>query len=162
MSSQQKVVIVTGASQGIGAELIKAFHDRNYRVIANSRSIKPSSDADVLNIAGDIAIPATADRIVSEGSLALAALTPLSTMRVFSSLNPSSITRRRTIRPSLRPILVVFPSHEARGRRNVEARFRAHRADHDLPCRSSQQQRAGRPCRNDQGWPQCRNAVARN
>ena len=47
MSTQQKVVIVTGASQGIGAELIKAFHDRNYRVIANSRSIKPSSDADV-------------------------------------------------------------------------------------------------------------------
>ena len=25
MSTQQKVVIVTGASQGIGAELIKAF-----------------------------------------------------------------------------------------------------------------------------------------
>ena len=67
MSTQQKVVIVTGASQGIGAELIKAFHDRNYRVIANSRSIKPSSDANVLNIAGDIADPATSDRIVSEG-----------------------------------------------------------------------------------------------
>jgi NAD(P)-dependent dehydrogenase (short-subunit alcohol dehydrogenase family) len=67
MSTQQKVIVVTGASQGIGAELIKAFRDRNYRVIANSRSIKPSSDADVLNIAGDIADPATADRIVSEG-----------------------------------------------------------------------------------------------
>ncbi len=39
MSTQQKVVIVTGASQGIGAELIKAFHDRDYRVIANSRSM---------------------------------------------------------------------------------------------------------------------------
>jgi NAD(P)-dependent dehydrogenase (short-subunit alcohol dehydrogenase family) len=67
MSTQQKVVIVTGASQGIGAELIKEFRDRNYHVIANSRSIKPSSDADVLNIAGDIADPATTDRIVSEG-----------------------------------------------------------------------------------------------
>jgi NAD(P)-dependent dehydrogenase (short-subunit alcohol dehydrogenase family) len=67
MSAQQKVVIVTGASQGIGAELIKTFHDHHYRVIANSRSIKPSSDANVLNIAGDIADPATADRIVSEG-----------------------------------------------------------------------------------------------
>jgi len=67
VSTQQKVVIVTGASQGIGAELIKAFHDRDYRVIANSRSIKPSSDENVLNIAGDIADPATSDRIVSEG-----------------------------------------------------------------------------------------------
>ena len=67
MSTQQKVVIVTGASQGIGAELINAFHDHDYRVIANSRSIKPSSDENVLNIAGDIANPATSDRIVSEG-----------------------------------------------------------------------------------------------
>ncbi|RTE89491.1 hypothetical protein D6B98_30260 [Bradyrhizobium sp. LVM 105] len=56
--------IVAGASQGIGAELIKAFHDRDYRVIANSRSIKPSSDENVLNIAGDIANPATSDRII--------------------------------------------------------------------------------------------------
>jgi NAD(P)-dependent dehydrogenase (short-subunit alcohol dehydrogenase family) len=39
MNKQQKVAIVTGASQGIGAGLVKAFRDRNYRVIANSRSI---------------------------------------------------------------------------------------------------------------------------
>jgi NAD(P)-dependent dehydrogenase (short-subunit alcohol dehydrogenase family) len=67
MSTEQKVVIVTGATQGIGADLVKGFRDRNYRVIANSRSIKPSSDADVLNVAGDIADPATAERIVSQG-----------------------------------------------------------------------------------------------
>jgi NAD(P)-dependent dehydrogenase (short-subunit alcohol dehydrogenase family) len=66
MSSQQKVVIVTGASQGIGAGLVKAFRDRNYRVVANSRSIKPSSDPDVLTVAGDIADRAVAERIVSE------------------------------------------------------------------------------------------------
>jgi len=67
MSTEQKVVIITGATQGIGADLVKGFRDRNYRVIANSRSIKPSSDADVLNVAGDIADPATAERIVSQG-----------------------------------------------------------------------------------------------
>jgi len=67
MSTDQKVVIVTGATQGIGADLVKGYRDRNYRVIANSRSIKPSSDPDVLNVAGDIANPATAERIVLQG-----------------------------------------------------------------------------------------------
>jgi NAD(P)-dependent dehydrogenase (short-subunit alcohol dehydrogenase family) len=67
MSTHQKVVIVTGATQGIGADLVKGYRDRNYRVIANSRSIKPSSNPDVLNVAGDIANPATAERIVLQG-----------------------------------------------------------------------------------------------
>jgi NAD(P)-dependent dehydrogenase (short-subunit alcohol dehydrogenase family) len=66
MSNQQKVAIVTGASQGIGAGLVKAFRDRNYRVIANSRSIKPSSDQDVITVPGDIADRAVAERIVKE------------------------------------------------------------------------------------------------
>jgi NAD(P)-dependent dehydrogenase (short-subunit alcohol dehydrogenase family) len=66
MSNHQKVAIVTGASQGIGAGLVKAFRDRNYRVIANSRSIKPSSDPDVIAVAGDIADRAVAERIVKE------------------------------------------------------------------------------------------------
>jgi hypothetical protein len=34
-----KTVIVTGASQGIGAGLVKAFRDRRYNVVATSRSI---------------------------------------------------------------------------------------------------------------------------
>jgi NAD(P)-dependent dehydrogenase (short-subunit alcohol dehydrogenase family) len=66
MGTEQKVVIITGASQGIGADLVKAYGDRNYRVVANSRSIKPSSDPDILAVAGDIADPNTAQRIVSQ------------------------------------------------------------------------------------------------
>jgi NAD(P)-dependent dehydrogenase (short-subunit alcohol dehydrogenase family) len=66
MSNQQKVAIITGASQGIGAGLVKAFRDRNYRVVANSRSIKASSDPDVLTVPGDIADRAVAERIVKE------------------------------------------------------------------------------------------------
>ncbi|AND70233.1 3-oxoacyl-ACP reductase [Dyella thiooxydans] len=66
MNTQQKVAIVTGASQGIGAGLVQAFRDRNYRVVANSRSIKPSSDPGVLTVAGDIADRAVAERIVAE------------------------------------------------------------------------------------------------
>jgi NAD(P)-dependent dehydrogenase (short-subunit alcohol dehydrogenase family) len=67
MGIEQKVAVITGASQGIGAALVKAYRDRNYRVIANSRSIKPSADSDVLIVAGDIAQAATADRIIQEG-----------------------------------------------------------------------------------------------
>jgi len=67
MGTEQKVAIVTGASQGIGAGLVKALRDRNYRVIANSRSIKPANDDGILTIAGDIADPAVARRLVAEG-----------------------------------------------------------------------------------------------
>jgi NAD(P)-dependent dehydrogenase (short-subunit alcohol dehydrogenase family) len=66
MGAEQKVVIITGASQGFGAELVKAYRNRNYRVVANSRSIKPSADPDVLTVAGDVADPKTAERIVAE------------------------------------------------------------------------------------------------
>jgi NAD(P)-dependent dehydrogenase (short-subunit alcohol dehydrogenase family) len=66
MGNQQKVAIITGASQGIGAALVKGYRDRNYRVVATSRSIKPGSDPDVLTAAGDIADPATADKVVKE------------------------------------------------------------------------------------------------
>ena len=51
MGKEQKVVIITGASQGFGAGLVKAYRDRNYRVVANSRSIKPSADPDILTVA---------------------------------------------------------------------------------------------------------------
>jgi NAD(P)-dependent dehydrogenase (short-subunit alcohol dehydrogenase family) len=67
MTAVQKVVIVTGASQGIGAGLVKAFRDRDYRVVATSRSIKESDDPAVLAVNGDIGDPATAERIVQAG-----------------------------------------------------------------------------------------------
>ena len=66
MGAEQKVVIITGASQGIGAGLVKAYRDRNYRVVANSRSIKPSSDPDIVAVAGDAADPKTAESIVTQ------------------------------------------------------------------------------------------------
>lgn len=67
MNTSQKVAVVTGASQGIGAEVVRAFRARGYRVVATSRSIKPSNDENILNIAGDIGDPATAQRVVAEG-----------------------------------------------------------------------------------------------
>jgi NAD(P)-dependent dehydrogenase (short-subunit alcohol dehydrogenase family) len=66
MSNEQKVVVITGGSQGIGAALVKAYRDRNYRVVTTSRSVKQSADPDILAIAGDIGDPATAERVVKE------------------------------------------------------------------------------------------------
>lgn len=67
MSTSQKVVVVTGASQGIGGEVVKAFRKLDYRIVATARSIKPSDDANILTVAGDSDDPATAHRAISEG-----------------------------------------------------------------------------------------------
>ena len=63
MSTEQKVAVVTGASQGIGAGLVQAFRDRNYRVVATSRSIKPSADPNVVTVQGDVGARDTAERV---------------------------------------------------------------------------------------------------
>lgn len=65
--SNKKVVIVTGASQGIGAGLVRAFRDRDYGVVATSRSIKPSTDPNIVTVAGDIGDRQTAAQVVEEG-----------------------------------------------------------------------------------------------
>jgi NAD(P)-dependent dehydrogenase (short-subunit alcohol dehydrogenase family) len=59
----QKVAVITGASQGIGAALVQAYRKQGWAVVANSRSIQASDDAAVVTVAGDIADP-TVDRQV--------------------------------------------------------------------------------------------------
>jgi NAD(P)-dependent dehydrogenase (short-subunit alcohol dehydrogenase family) len=63
----QKVAVVTGASQGIGAALVQEFRKRGYAVVANSRTIEPSDDPGVLTVQGDIGDPAVAASVISEG-----------------------------------------------------------------------------------------------
>jgi NAD(P)-dependent dehydrogenase (short-subunit alcohol dehydrogenase family) len=63
MSAKQKVAVVTGASQGIGAGILQAFRDRNCRVGATSRSIKPVDDPDVISVQGDVGAPDTAEKV---------------------------------------------------------------------------------------------------
>jgi NAD(P)-dependent dehydrogenase (short-subunit alcohol dehydrogenase family) len=66
MAGKQKVVIITGASQGIGAALVPAYRKLGYAVVANSRSIEPSQDPEVLAVPGDVAVPGVGARIVAE------------------------------------------------------------------------------------------------
>jgi NAD(P)-dependent dehydrogenase (short-subunit alcohol dehydrogenase family) len=63
MSDEQKVAIITGASQGIGAALVKAYRDHNFRVVATSPSIKQSGDQDVVAVPGDIGDSGTAKHV---------------------------------------------------------------------------------------------------
>ncbi|MEU8790783.1 SDR family oxidoreductase [Streptomyces sp. NPDC048643] len=64
-TQDQKVAIITGASQGIGADLLTAYRKHGYAVVGTSRSIAPVDDLDVLTVQGDIADPATAERVVA-------------------------------------------------------------------------------------------------
>ncbi|MFC4504800.1 MULTISPECIES: SDR family NAD(P)-dependent oxidoreductase [Streptomyces] len=61
----QKVAVITGASQGIGAGLVEGYRKLGYAVVATSRAIAPSQDPDVLTVPGDIADPATAERVAA-------------------------------------------------------------------------------------------------
>lgn len=68
MSGSQKTAIVTGASQGIGAGVVKAFVERGFNVVANSRKVTQSTEVAASNqvalVDGDIGEPATAAKIV--------------------------------------------------------------------------------------------------
>jgi NAD(P)-dependent dehydrogenase (short-subunit alcohol dehydrogenase family) len=67
MGIEEKVAVITGASGGIGAALVTAYRDRNYRVVATARSMEPLSGDDVIVVSGDIADRKTAERAIREG-----------------------------------------------------------------------------------------------
>src|SRR3954463_881386 len=68
MSIPRKTVIVTGASQGIGAGIVNGFVERGFNVVANSRKITQSTEVKasdrVALVDGDIGDPATAANVV--------------------------------------------------------------------------------------------------
>jgi NAD(P)-dependent dehydrogenase (short-subunit alcohol dehydrogenase family) len=68
MDSQRKTAIVTGASQGIGAGIVKAFAQQGFNVVANSRKVTQSTEVaatnDVALVDGHIGEPSTAAKIV--------------------------------------------------------------------------------------------------
>src|ERR1700744_1490767 len=64
--ASKKTIIVTGASQGIGAAAVQAFLDRGYNVVATSRSVSKAGFAPSPNLAlvdGDIGQATTASNI---------------------------------------------------------------------------------------------------
>lgn len=69
MTTKRKTVVVTGASQGIGAAIANLFLDRGYSVVANSRNISSKSELqrsdDLALVDGDIGLVSTAEKIVA-------------------------------------------------------------------------------------------------
>ena len=67
MTSKQKTVIVTGASQGIGAGVVQAFLARGYNVVGTSRSATKSKEFSTSDhlalIDGDIGQFETAQKV---------------------------------------------------------------------------------------------------
>ena len=64
--ASRKTVIVTGASQGIGAAVVRAFLERGYNVVATSRSVSQAGFAPSSQLAlvdGDIGHTSTAEKI---------------------------------------------------------------------------------------------------
>jgi NAD(P)-dependent dehydrogenase (short-subunit alcohol dehydrogenase family) len=68
LSGRPKVAIVTGASSGIGLEMVKRLIEKGYRVVANSRNITSAmtlhNTADLKLVDGDIGIEETAKHVV--------------------------------------------------------------------------------------------------
>jgi len=64
--NSNKVAVITGASQGIGAGLVAAYRKLGYSVVANSRTIAPSEDAGILTVPGDISDPAVGARVIEQ------------------------------------------------------------------------------------------------
>jgi NAD(P)-dependent dehydrogenase (short-subunit alcohol dehydrogenase family) len=68
MGGPRKTAIVTGASQGIGAGIVKGFVERGFNVVANSRKVTQSTEVAASNhvalVDGHIGEAATAAKIV--------------------------------------------------------------------------------------------------
>src|SRR6202167_5648382 len=64
-TQDRKVVIVTGASQGIGAGIVEGYRGKDWAVVATARTIEAGTDPAILAVDGDISDPTTADRIIA-------------------------------------------------------------------------------------------------
>ena len=72
MNQKNRTAIVTGASQGIGAGIVKAFVERGFNVVATSRRISESAEVAasdrIARVDGHIGEPATAAKVVETSS----------------------------------------------------------------------------------------------
>ena len=136
MSAEQKSSSSPARRRESASDLVKAYRDRNYRVVANSRSIKPSSDPDILTVAGDVADPDTAQRIVSEAIERFGRIdTLVNNAGIFVAKPFVDYTAEDYARWSRSTLRGFFDITQLRGGDNAEAGLGPRRHDHDQPGR---------------------------
>src|SRR6476620_4108146 len=64
MIAAEKVAVVTGASRGIGAGIVRQFLARGYRVVACSRTKATTGERNLIEVAGDISQPEIATLVI--------------------------------------------------------------------------------------------------
>lgn len=64
MNTDRKVVVVTGASHGLGEAFVKAYRQRGWRAVGNARTIEPSNNPDYITVPGDVGEPSIARKVV--------------------------------------------------------------------------------------------------
>lgn len=64
MSQMHKVAVITGASRGIGAELVSAYRKLDYAVVAAARSAAEFDDPQVLAVPVDVAAPGAGRQLI--------------------------------------------------------------------------------------------------
>ena len=97
MLGKHKVAVITGASQGIGAQLLRGFREIGYGVVANSRSMSTSEaggDEMILAVDGDVASPDTAERMVSGALQRFGRIDTLVTNELMETCNDEAGVRR--------------------------------------------------------------------
>ena len=147
MSTAQRVAVITGASQGIGAALVQAFRSRNYKVVATSRSIKPAADPDIATVQGDVADPKTANLVFKEALDRFDRIDTLVNNAGIFMAKPFTAYSKDDYAALYGHQCHGFLSHDPAGDRDHEqARKWSCRDCHDQPGRPADDQRTGRAC----------------
>ena len=157
MGVPRKTAIVTGASQGIGAGIVKGFVERGFNVVANSRKMTQSTEVAASNhvalVDGHIGEPATAARIVET---ALSRFTSIDVLvnnagifftKPFTDYTPEDF--RSLVSTNVEGFLYVT---QLADQANVGAEDRReHRHDHGGPCSQPDPGRHGGGADDHQG-----------
>ena len=163
MGTEQKVAVITGASQGIGAALVKAYRDRNYRVVATARTMRSSTDDDVLTVSGDIADRKTAERAISEGMAQFGRIdTLVNNAGIFIAKPFTQYTETDFAAIVGVNVAGFFHMTQLADRRDGEAGQRPCRADQHKPGRPRVACVTVRARVADEGRPECRDQIARD